>query len=259
MVTNIMQELNEYIAGKWMSEDPDPEKAIKKYNNSKRRFLFYPWGVFCTAYARANLWFGGILPFGDDYIYSDTDSVKVINAEDHLNDIEAYNKNIIKKLYAMCDYYDIDKQLLAPKTIKGVPKMIGVWDWESKGHQYKYFKSIGSKRYMIYNDEGLSITVSGVNKKTAAPYLLNKYGVEGSFIHFENKLKIPPDYTGKMTHYYIDDRRKGTVIDYQGNSFDFDAPSGIYLEKAGYDFDVKEKYLLYLEQVKGRYICDITG
>ena len=259
MVTNILQELNEYIDGVWNCEAADPEKAINKYNNSKRRFLFYPWGVFCTAYARANLWFGGILPFGDCYIYSDTDSVKVINAEAHIDAIEAYNKNIIKKLYAMCDHYGIDHEMLAPKTIKGVPKMIGVWDWESKGHQYQYFRSIGSKRYMVYNDEGLNITVSGVNKNTAVPYLLDKYGVKGSFMHFNSGLHIPPDYTGKLTHYYIDEPRKGTIIDYQGNTFDFEAPSGIYLEKAAYDFDITEEYFLYLEKVKGRYICDITG
>lgn len=259
MVTNIMQELNEYIDDVWTCEKPDAEKAIEKYNHSKRRFLYFPWGIFCTAYARANLWFGGILPFGDDYIYSDTDSIKCLNAEKHLDAITDYNKNIINKLHAMCDHYGIDYDLLAPKTIKGEAKMIGIWDWESKGHQYKYFRSIGSKRYMIYNDEGLNITVSGINKFVCVPYLIEKYGIEGAFKEFDQDLHIPGDYTGKLTHYYIDEPRSGTIVDYQGTEFDFYAPTGIYLEKAEYYFDIKPEYLLYLEKLKGRYICDIMG
>lgn len=249
MVTNIMRELNEYIDGVWSTEYPDENKAIKKYNNSKKRFLFYPWGVWCTAYARANLW-SGILAFGDDYIYSDTDSLKVLNAADHMDYIESYNKNIITKLYKMADHYGIEHSLLCPKTIKGVEKMIGVWDWETESHKYLFFKSLGAKRYMVLTDK-LSITVSGVNKHAAVPYLLDKYGERGCFDAFNMGLHIPGDYTGKLTHYYIDDEISGTITDYQGHEFDFTAPSGIYLEKASYDFDMALEYIEYLEKLRG--------
>ena len=250
MVTNIMRELNEYIDGTWETEYPDEEKAIKKYNNSKKRFLFYPWGVWCTAYARYNLW-TGILAFGDDYIYSDTDSLKVLHADKHKEYIEEYNNTIITKLYAMADHYGIDHSLLCPKTIKGVEKMIGVWDWETKDHKYDKFKSLGAKRYMILSNGELSITVSGVNKKVAVPYLIDKYGIDGSFNAFTEGLNIPGDYTGKLTHYYIDEPRSGIVTDYQGVEFDFSAPSGIYLEKASYDFDIAAEYIDYLDKVRG--------
>ena len=50
------------------------EETIEKYNNKKNRFLFYPWGIFVTSIARHNLWMA-IIEFGDDYIYSDTDSI----------------------------------------------------------------------------------------------------------------------------------------------------------------------------------------
>ena len=81
----------------WGSEKPDYEKVIDKYNKDKRRFLFYPWGIWVTAYARRNLW-EAILELGEDYRYSDTDSVKFINLEQHKAFFENYNKNILRKL-----------------------------------------------------------------------------------------------------------------------------------------------------------------
>lgn len=250
MVTNIMREVNEYIDGVWETEMPDEAKALKKYNKSKKRFLFYPWGVWCTAYARANLW-SGILSFGDDYIYSDTDSIKCLNAAAHMDYINAYNRDIVTKLHKMADHYQIPYELFEPKTIKGESKMIGVWDWETKGHKYDLFKSLGAKRYMVLSGDELSLTVSGVNKKVAVPYLINKYGTKEAFTYFAFGLHIPGDYTGKLTHYYIDEERSGTVTDYQGHAFDFDVPSGIYLEKASYDFDVALDYIEYLQKMRG--------
>ena len=52
--------------------------------------------------------------------------------------------------------------------------MIGVWDIEEG---YKKFKTVGAKRYIYENQDGsLGLTVSGLNKKFAIPYLLWKYG-----------------------------------------------------------------------------------
>ena len=63
--------------------DEEKIKEIEKYNLSKSRVLYYPWGVFCTAYARKNLW--EIITKIDkishnDYIYLDTDSIKLMNS-----------------------------------------------------------------------------------------------------------------------------------------------------------------------------------
>ena len=57
-------------------------ETLVKYNDSRNRFLFYPWGVFVTAYARRNL-FTGIYECGDDYIYSATDSLNLKTVKDH--------------------------------------------------------------------------------------------------------------------------------------------------------------------------------
>jgi hypothetical protein len=90
-------------------------EAIHKYNESKGRFLFYPWGIWVTAYARRNLW-SAILNVGNDYVYSDTDSIKALNFETHQPYIDAYNKEITFKLFKMMDYHQLNPSRLSPKN-----------------------------------------------------------------------------------------------------------------------------------------------
>lgn len=247
MVTDISKEMNVYNEC-WYVEAADIEKDIARYNHSMKRFLFYPWGVFCTAYARSNL-FSGICAFGDDYIYADTDSIKCLHLDEHMDYIENYNRRCKKKLQAMCKYHGIDYDELEPKTIKGVKKPLGVWDHETKGDKYIKFKSLGAKRYLTYQaQDGYHLTVAGVNKHIALPYLLDEYGAD-VFDHFEQSLIIPEDYTGKLTHVYIDAPDSGIVIDDTGQEYHYTSPTAIYLEKASYCFDIAEDYINYLKGV----------
>ena len=245
IVTNIIRDVITYDTD-WTVKSDDPDEQLERYNKSRKRFLFYPWGVWVTAYARRNLW-TGILEFGEDYIYSDTDSIKGLNIKEHQEYIERYNANIELKLKTMCDYYCINyEEELLPRTIKGEVKPLGVWDFEGT---YQKFKTIGAKRYITLKDGELSITVSGINKHTAVPYLIDKYGIDGAFEAFDDTLHIPADANGKLTHYYIDDEYEGYITDYTGITARYKAPSGIYLEKTGYDFDIKEDYIKFLKGV----------
>lgn len=254
MVTSIVRDEIIYTSDldEWDKTDANPAEQLHKYNTSRKRFLFYPWGVFCTAYARRNLWLG-IFEFGKDYCYSDTDSIKCVNMQSHMPFINDYNQLCENKLRAMCSYHKLNyEDMLLPKTQEGELKPLGVYDHDG---QYIYFKTIGAKRYMDYyynkktGKNELSITVSGVNKKVAVPYLVDKYGIEGCFNAFNEELAIPEDYTGKLTHNYIDDVHEGELTDYLGNKFYYHAPSGIYFEKASYDFTM-DKYLQFLKGVE---------
>ena len=157
------------------------EQQLNKYNNSRRRFLFFPWGIWCTCFARRNL-FLGITEFcnmdngfdGCDLLYEDTDSLKVINIDRHREFIDKYNRLCEFKLKKMCEHHGIDYNELLPKTIKGVVKPLGVWD--NDGH-YEKFKALRAKAYMVLENGKLNITVSGVNKKVAVPWLVKKYGI----------------------------------------------------------------------------------
>lgn len=234
----------------------DYDDALRKYNGSGSRFLFYPWGVWVTAYARRNL-FTGICEFGPDYIYADTDSIKVLNAEDHMNYINKYNRLIQSQLIRAMDYHGIDHSAVEPATIKGVKKPLGVWDFD--GH-YSTFKTLGAKRYMVrYSDDArnpddkrgtISMTVSGLNKKDCMPYLLKTYGEGGVFDAFDDDLYIPPEYTGKNTHTYIDDIREGVVTDYYGVPAPYYERSAVHLAKADYSLSLAREYTDYLLDVK---------
>lgn len=248
-VTNPLRDEILYSHDLWSVSSPDrghQMELLTSYNNSKNRFLFYPWGIFVTAYARRNL-FTGILSCGDDYIYSDTDSVKIMNGDRHKEYFETYNKVVEHKLRTACKYHGLDFSLCEPKTIKGLNKMLGVWDFEGS---YTNFKTLGAKRYMTEKDGLFSLTVSGVNKHVAIPYMMNKYGKTGMFKAFTNFLDIPPVATGKNIHTYIDYRQAGQITDYKGNVSTFDTLSGVHLEPTGYTLSLSVMYLNYLKGIK---------
>lgn len=256
-VTNPLRDEFTYN-GDWDVSHLTPDKikeTLDRYNDSRNRFLFYPWGVFVTAYARRNL-FTGIYECGNDYIYSDTDSVKVMNADEHAEYFKQYNNMVQYKLRCACQYHDIPFEMVEPKTIKGINKMLGVWDYEGT---YSRFKTLGAKRYMVEEKNALfvdgksypvSLTVSGVNKKSAIPYLLEKYGQDGIFDAFTNYLSIPSQATGKNIHTYIDYEQQGTFKDYTGKQGTFHEITGVHLESTGYSLSLSVMYLNFLMGIK---------
>ena len=240
MVTDIIRDEVNYFDDWCAPITEDPEIAISKYNRSPGRFLFYPWGVWVTAYARANL-FTAIKEFGSDYIYSDTDSIKAINADRHKHYIEKYNKHIIMKLETALVAQKIDPALIRPKTRKGIEKPLGVWDFEGT---YKRFKSLGAKRYMVETDEGLSITVAGLNKNTAVPWMKEIYS--DPFNAFSEALSVPPEHTGKLEHTYIDNPTEGIVVDFRGVAAPFKELSSIHLQTTPYTLSLSQEYTNFL-------------
>ena len=157
--------------------------------------------------------------------------------------------DIERRIKLVSEHYDIPIEYFKPKTIKGITKTLGVFEYEGT---YQMFKALRAKAYMVLEDFKLSMTVSGVNKKTAVPYLLNKYGKYKAFKYFDDDLKIPEDYTGKLTHYYLDEAMEGTVTDYLGKTIYYRCESGIYLEKTPYNLSLQGEYLQYLKKIQGR-------
>lgn len=241
MVTNILKDEITYDE-EWGVKPADAESIINKYNKDRRRFLYYYWGVYVTAYARFNL-FTGIYNVGTDYIYSDTDSIKYKNDEKHVAYFEAYNKRICEKIEACLKWHNIPEKEYIQYTVEGVEKILGVWEYEGK---YDEFKTLGAKRYMFRKGEKYSLTVSGLNKFTAIPYMLETYGKEGIFEAFKDGLYIPPEHSGKQTHTYIDEEFMGEITDYTGITAKVHSLSAIHLSSQDYTLSLSSGFKEYL-------------
>lgn len=229
----------------WGVSEVDREREIEKYNNNPQRFLFYPWGIFVTAYARRNL-FTGIMECGTDYIYADTDSLKILNYDRHKKYFDNYNRNISKRLEKACIYHGFNPERVRPKTIEGEIKPLGVWDDETKKHgAYPVFKTLGAKRYMYLDNGELHITVAGSNKKKTAKYLQDTFGKYYAFYKFDNNLCVPKSHSGRTTSCYIDFETSGTVTDYRGNTGDFHELTSVHVEQTEYNLSIASAYINY--------------
>lgn len=139
----------EFKDGMMQLRDETLEDLIKQYQATG--WLPYQWGVWVTAYARAKLHAGLRIIDPDDFIYSDTDSIKCMG--DYSDAFSKLNEK----------YRREDLSALDPK---GNRHYIGIYEFEES---YKRFKTMGAKKYAYEDQTGaLHITISGVNKRAGA-------------------------------------------------------------------------------------------
>lgn len=246
-VTSIVHDSVTFDGDKWTTKLGVLEKELDTYNRDRNRFLFYHWGVWCTSYARNNL-YTAIKECRSDYIYSDTDSVKILNAERHKDYFDRYNIEIIRKLEKCLKWYDLNPSMIRPKTIKGIEKPLGVWDFDGK---YSKFKTLGAKRYMVEKSSNdINITVCGLSKKAGRDYIA---GQKEPFRFFNNGMYVNKEHTGKMTHTYIDNEIEGIIKDYLGNYAEYHELSYIHLEKTDYLLSLTKMYIDYFMGLQNLY------
>ena len=250
-VTDVVKDEHKYNET-WGVERVDVDEKIDEYNKSRNRFLYYPWGIWVTAYARRNLW-TAILNVGNDYIYSDTDSIKMLNFDSHKTYVEKYNNHVGKKLADMMEHYKLDVEKLAPKTIQGKSKPLGVWEFEGN---YSHFKTLGAKRYLVRENGEFHLTVAGLSKKNGINHMINICDGEPEkvFNIFNDSLYIPADKTGKMTHTYIDFEKEMFIVDCDGVEERVLTLSGIHLEPCDFTLSISEQYNQFLRALASGYI-----
>ena len=137
----------------------EKEEELLGKSNAKA-FLAYQWGVWVTAHSRDALERGIRLvqeTEGADFIYCDTDSVKYTGRVDW----SGYNSDRI----AECQ--ESGSMATDPS---GVTHYMGVFETEDlkdTGYAYRYFKTLGAKKYAYVEREGEGVhcTIAGVNKK----------------------------------------------------------------------------------------------
>ena len=134
------------------NDDLSPEAMLAKYN--RRAFLLYQWGVWVTAHARRELQ-EMIDLAGDNFVYTDTDSVKYIGDLD----LTEYN-NRIRQRSISNGAFAVDAQ--------GRQHYMGVYE---KEQDYDKFITLGAKKYAYEQDGHCHVTCAGVNKELGGPEL----------------------------------------------------------------------------------------
>jgi len=188
MVTDITSEEILFSGGEWTTEDIPEDMTprewrqgkLDSYYDSWNSFLSYQHGVYITANARARLQ-RMIERVGiTDVLYCDTDSIKCRG--DHKKDFDAENRKILEQ---------IDKCDIPPRVeVAGKVYTMGTWEYEGK---YKSFRSWGSKKYIVEDQDGrIETTVAGLGKKEGAKYFSDHGGVSafrpGTVIHDSGRL-----------------------------------------------------------------------
>ena len=185
-----------------------------------------------------------IIELGDDYIYSDTDSVKFTNYEKHLDYFKNYGEIIMEKISDASTFHRISVDEFSPQNKSGKKVTIGLWDFEGV---YDKFKTLGAKRYLVQKDGKFSLTVAGVNKKSACKYLEE---TGDPFKFFTKDLVIPADYSKRNVLTYIDDETSGLVCDYNGVVLPYREMSSIHMESTEYSFSLSDQFIRFLKGVQ---------
>ena len=155
--------------GDWEEDTSMTDEEILGKSN-QRAFLAYQWGVWVTAHSRDALERGIRLVHetdGADFIYCDTDSVKYTGSVDW----SGYNTARIEECR------DSGSMATDPSGITHYMGVFETEDLKDTGFAYRYFKTLGAKKYAYVEREGEGVhcTIAGVNKKKGGKEL-DKFG-----------------------------------------------------------------------------------
>jgi len=259
----VMKELDEILE----------EKAKPQH----KQILLYQHGVWCTSYARWQLC-SMIEKLTENFIYCDTDSIKCIHSDEIKSFFEEENKKIVERLKLIAYKTNRKFEEFCPKDQKGKERIIGLWDYEGTA---EYFKTLGAKRYMKYQNNELHCTVAGCNPERMSDFIsasvrnlkvdsiddikdkredkLTKKEIDAAFRMFAADLEVPAHLTGKLTHktFLLPSIYSTSVTDYAGQTSAVQFGSFIILEPCTFKMKLFKDYLITLnerEHVYNSYI-----
>ena len=240
----------------WLTDDLTEEKYYEMLAEElqKSQWTQYQTGVWCTAWARHNLW-EGILAMDSRVAYCDTDSIKGLFNEEDKKFIEDYNNHIIELHNYVADKYGFDPELYRPKDPKGIERPLGIF--ADDGFYYE-FKTLGAKRYCCLekNKKGelvIETTIAGLPKskgaKKIAEMAMKEYGrltVEA----FRDEIKWDSEDSGKLTAHYLDHQTPVIWKDMNGELYASEARYGLCLEPTSFDMEMTDEYDLLCEAIQ---------
>ena len=219
--------------------EEEAEKQIKSYYEPKQgKFLQYQWGVTVTALARVRLQSLIDLTY-KDFVYADTDSVKIENGKKYLPLMEHFNKDWV-------EYAEKCNVPFKAYTIKDEEQILGIADFDGF---YNRFITLGAKKYAYESDDKqkdgtikknvLHITIAGVPKKLGAKLLGNlenfKCGMR-FMIGADGTLEDRQNWKKRLL--YNDDENRDITID--GHSLHIG--TYIAMERTAYELSISDEY-----------------
>lgn len=232
------REIVEYL------KDTEENLIETAYKQKSHPVGLYQWGVYVAAYARRNLMKIIEQINNTDFVYSDTDSIKVLNGAKYENIIQNYNAEITEKLKNACKGL---KHSTEPKTITGIKKPLGVYEFEFLASA---FKTLRSKTY-IYTDAKtgeISATVAGIDKADILNALKARAKEQHKSIYeiFDYNLYISSDEITKVTAIYNDEYNTDIV-----QSEKVEAESSTILMPVDFSIQGDDYYIRVINEIQG--------
>lgn len=248
MVEQIIKEIIEYndtdklLDSRQPTEEEASEQLKNYYTPMQRKFLAYQWGITVTAAARVRLQ-EMIDMCGNDFVYCDTDSCKMLNPEKYLKAFEEYNKKWIE--YADkcgCDYFAFTKD--------GEKQILGVADYEGS---YDKFKTLGAKKYAVEKNGELEITIAGVPKKAGAQLMgsLDNFRIGYRFeAKDSDSVKLRQEWKKTLT--YNDYFNEMFIVDGK----ELHIQSNVAILRTTYELNITDEYQELISNLNTAYVQD---
>lgn len=168
------------------------------YRKERRKAFLSPiWGIYVTSHARNTL-MRFINKIGNDVVYCDTDSIYLLNYENHKHIFDEYNKKVIA----------YNEKHLPKECIK-----LGTFENEGTCSR---FKTLGAKRYIYERDGKIKTTVSGMKKDKFVDYCISRQA--DPFDEFHDNVILSALISGKTTMKYHDEYTSEYITDEYGNT-----------------------------------------
>ena len=119
---------------------------------------------------------------------------------------------------------------------KGRKHLLGTMDNEGT---YLKFKTLGAKRYIYTDENGLHATVAGCPKKAMVDYLSAQ---KDSYTAFNIGLKLDENASGKMCHHYTKPSETFLCTDYLGNQTEVTPTYGTSILPTSFEMNMSASF-----------------
>ena len=244
VTNNIRADVDFADEGAEWTETELTDEQIRERLAADKPFLHYSVGVWVTAYARREL-FAAINKIGNDCVYCDTDSVKIINADEWQSVIDEYNRDLYAKIDRVCELRGLPREQFFPVAPDGTVCPLGEFALDGV---YKRFKSFGAKKYAYEDEHGhFSAVVAGC-KKTWTEFLPDGTTRERETIRGLDDFTAKSVYPhGRSVCWYVQQQPATELTDKDGRHYTTpEGAGGVVIADSNYTMGLSADYMSFL-------------